>query len=58
MILTAFFACIVFDHFKMMCSPGGPKIMSALANCLRGEYEEALCGTRLEMRKNEKNAIR
>ena len=31
---------------------------SALANCLKGEYEEALFGTRLEICRNEKKAIR
>ena len=52
MIFTEFLVCIVLDHFKTICKTGGPKIISALANCLRGEYEEALCGTRLEIGRN------
>ena len=57
-ILTAFFPCIVFDHFRTRCSPGGQTMTSALASCFKGEYEEILCGTKLEMRRNEKKAIR
>ena len=56
-ILNTSLVCMVFDHFRIICSPGGPKIKSALANCLRGEYEAILCGTRLEILKNVKKAI-
>ena len=50
--------CIVLLHFTIICNPGGAKKTSPLVSCSRGEKAEILCGTRLEIRKKEKKAIK
>ena len=39
----------VLDHLMMTWAPGGAKMISPLANCLRGSYEEIECGTKFEI---------
>ena len=42
-----------FVHTNVL-PPIYSKIMFALANCFKGEYEETLCSTKLEIQRNEK----
>ena len=50
--------CMVFVHFIKRWMPGGAKNTSPLVICSRGEKASIEWGTKFEILKNEKNAVR
>ena len=57
-IFTVFLDWRVLVHLTRMWAPGGAKKISPLANCSKGLKVVRVCGTRLEILKNEKKDVR
>ena len=57
-IFTALRDWRVLVHFTRIWAPGGPKKISALANCSRGLKDERVWGTKFEILKNVKKDVR